>query len=272
MPPSQEPPFAALPMYDWPEARLETDHEWHTLRTALLAEGIPAPLALTRRNADLPSWPADRIRSEAPLFPGSAPDGLLSEDDLDLQAVWRHPCLLLAQTCWGPMERGLDKHVVVVGQPDYSAHEGGDGPRYSSAILMRRGGDDVKCEAGTVGDALPAIRSTRLAYNSGDSMSGFLALERDLEALGESLESVFTERVETGGHRASIRAVAEGRADACAVDCRTWGLARRFEEKAGQVRVVGWTGLRMGLPFVTARGRSEEEVESIRKAVAGVGG
>ena len=43
------------------------------------------------------------------------------------------------------------------------------------------------------------------------AMSGIIALTRDLEAAGESL-AIFAERVQTGAHRASIIAVAEGRA------------------------------------------------------------
>ena len=82
-------------------------------------------------------------------------------------------------------------------------------------------------------------------------MSGYLALQRDLEAQASGLH-IFSQLIETGGHRASIRAVAEGRADVAAVDCKTWALARRLEPVARKLAVVGWTGRRMGLPFVTA--------------------
>ena len=62
-------------------------------------------------------------------------------------------------------------------------------------------------------------------------MSGIIAPTRDLEALGESLD-IFSERIETGAHRASIVAVAEGRADVCAIDCRSWHMAKRHEPRA----------------------------------------
>jgi ABC-type phosphate/phosphonate transport system substrate-binding protein len=96
------------------------------------------------------------------------------------------------------------------------------------------------------------LRGARFAYNGPDSMSGILALTRDLAALGESLD-MFADRVETGAHRASVVAVAQGRADACAIDCRTWDLVRRFEPAAVKVEVVGWTGRRKGLPYVASR-------------------
>jgi ABC-type phosphate/phosphonate transport system substrate-binding protein len=84
-------------------------------------------------------------------------------------------------------------------------------------------------------------------------MSGIIALTRDLAAMGESLD-IFSERIESGGHRNSIVAVAEGRADVATIDCRSWALARRFELAAGGVQVVGWTARRKGLPYITARG------------------
>jgi ABC-type phosphate/phosphonate transport system substrate-binding protein len=96
-------------------------------------------------------------------------------------------------------------------------------------------------------------------------MSGIIALTRDLEGMGESLDSF--ERIETGAHRASIIAVAEGRADVCAIDCRSWHMAKLYEPKAAEVRVVGWTGLRKGLPMVTSRHTPPEIVEKLREVL-----
>ena len=119
--------IAALPMYDWPEARSETDAQWGRIRDALRAQGIQAPERLARRNADLPSVPGG-IRDAAGKV--IAPDpATLAPDEFDLHVLWRHPGLLFGQTCWGPMELGLAEKVRVVGQPDYSAYEGGDDAR-----------------------------------------------------------------------------------------------------------------------------------------------
>ena len=304
--------IAALPMYDWPELRAETDARWAAIRDRLRAAGIEAPEHLTRENT---------------------PSG-----ELDLAALWRHPGLLLAQTCWGPMEMGLSAHVQVVGQPDYSDCEGGQGELYSSAVVMLgsrisdsglpgtaaangvkhprsaslrsaplplpggeetpaanlapflspvergRGGLQSKPEWGSSSTDASAVtppdgravlplgllRGARFAFNSADSMSGFLAPGRDLEALGESL-AIFSERIETGGHRASLRAVAAGKADVAAIDCRSWSLFRRFEpEASARLQVVGWTARRKGLPFVTARSTPPETVAALREALATV--
>jgi len=240
--------IAALPMYDWPEVRAETDAEWARLRDAFRATGIDAPERLARRNADLPPVPGGIRDAEGNVI---APDpATLPPDEFDLPTLWRHPDLLFAQTCWGPIELGLSQHVRVVGQPDYSAFEGGQGELYSSVLLMRR---DLPVHKGERTPALPLdlIRNKRFAYNSDDSMSGIIALTRDLGTFGESLE-LFSKLVETGGHRRSMIAVAEGRADVCAVDCRSWALARRYEAVSEKLRVVGETSLRKGLPFIAS--------------------
>lgn len=234
--------IAALQMYDWPEVRADTDAAWASMRERLRTAGIDAPDALTR--------------------------------DIDMHDVWLRPSLLIAQTCWGPMELGLQEKVQLVGQPSYDGIEGGEGPLYSSAVVMRLSASAPEMRAKTAHGvegsfSLPInqFRGQRFAFNSKDSMSGMLAITRDLAAMGESL-AIFSERVETGAHRASIAAVAEGKADVCTIDCRSWALAKRFEPAARDVKVVGWTALRKGLPFITAKTMASETVEKMRIALA----
>lgn len=259
--------IASLPMYDWPEIRAETDALWGTFRDRLQAAGVEAPETLARRNADLPGVPGG-IRDAAGVVIADDP-ATLPPDDLDFAALWRHPRLLFSQTCWGPMEMGLAPFVEVVGQPSYDAFEGGEGPLYSSAIVMRRVVDHgrkrhVSSPAdGRAALPLERLRGARFVYNNPDSMSGLIGITRDLEAAGEGLD-IFAERVETGAHRASLRAVAEGRADVCAIDCRSWSLARRFEPAAAELEVVGWTARRKGLPYITARATPPETIAILR--------
>ncbi|MHC1548573.1 phosphate/phosphite/phosphonate ABC transporter substrate-binding protein [Phyllobacterium sp. K27] len=242
---------AALPMYDWPERRTQVDAQWSLLRDTLRAEGFNAPDRLTRRNADLPPIPGGIRDATGRII---APDpATLPPDELDLPTLWRHPALLLAQACWGPMELGLQQHVRVVGQDDYSGVQGGEQAFYSSPIIMRRGeGIGIPAPAdGKPHLPLDVIRQKRLAFNSHDSMSGYLSLKRDLEALGETFD-LFLSQHETGGHRNSVNAVATGRADVAAIDCKSWDLAQRYDEAAGALIVVGWTGRRKGLPFISS--------------------
>ncbi len=230
--------IAALPMYDWPERHDEVDAQWAAIRDQLRAAGVDAPEALTRVHEDL----------------------------LDF---WKRPDLLFAQTCWGPMELGLAEHVQVIGQPSYDGIEGGEGEFYSSAIVMRRSHGVATRPPPDRNALLPLVfmRGQRLAYNVPDSMSGIIGLTRDLEAAGERID-IFSDRVETGGHRKSVRAVAEGVADVAAIDCMSWHLAKLYEPAAKDLEVVGWTAKRKGLPFITAKSTPPEVVAALKAAVA----
>ncbi|ESZ52086.1 phosphate/phosphite/phosphonate ABC transporter substrate-binding protein [Mesorhizobium sp. RSR565B] len=259
---------AALPMYDWPEVRGEVDAQWAALRDAFRHKGVDGPQTIVRRNGDLPPVPGGIHDAEGRLI---APDpATLPPDELDHHQLWLHPALLFAQTCWGPMELGLSKHVQVVGQPSYDAYEGGEGELYSSALVMRTGeGPEARSPAdGKASLPLDLMRGKRFTYNSLDSMSGIIALARDLQAAGESLD-IFSSRSESGGHRGSIVAVAEGKADIAAIDCESWALAQRFEPAANAVKVVGWTARRKGLPYITARTTPEKTLKALREALAG---
>ncbi|KAI0871292.1 ABC-type phosphate/phosphonate transport system, periplasmic component [Hypoxylon argillaceum] len=243
--------IAALPMYDWPECRTDVDEQWVNLRDRLRAVGVDAPDRLVRRNADMPPVRGGIRDSEENIV---APDpATLPPDELDLHTLWRHPSLLFSQTCWGPLELGLARHVEVVGQYDYSGVEGGEAEFYSSAIVARPIADHVPAPPdGKPHLPLEHLRGKRLAYNSPDSISGILGLERDLASFNEDLH-IFSERLETGSHRHSILAIAEGNVDVAAIDCFTWQLAKRFESTAGALSVVGWTARRRGLPFIASR-------------------
>lgn len=259
---------AALPMYDWPERRFEVDAEWARIRDRLREAGVDAPELLARRNADLPPVPGG-IRDQQGNLIARDP-AALPPDEFDLETLWRHPGLLLAQTCWGPMiETDLQSHVRVVYQPDYSAFEGGQGPFYSSAIVMRAKRSPTPAPAdGSAVLPLDLLRDTRFAFNDPHSRSGRLGLKADLDAVGEGL-AIFAELVQTGAHRLSIRAVAEGRADVAAIDCRSWALAQLHEPAAKELRAVGWTKRRMGLPLISATAQPDHH-EALRRVFSDV--
>ena len=225
--------IAALPMYDWPEVQDETDALWAVIRDALRKAGIDAPQALTRETGNL-------------------------------YAFWRRPGILFTQTCWGPMRDGLEDHVHLIGQPDYSQVEGGEGECYRSAIVMRDG--EAMPPNVTIEERRDMLAGLRFAYNQPDSMSGYLALKGDLGSL-----KAFGESIPTGGHRASIRAVAEGRADFCAIDCKSWDLAKRHEPGAAKLVPIAWTRPRKGLPYISSRQTSAETVARMRAALLDAG-
>lgn len=255
--------IAALPMYDWPEVRHETDAEWNALRIRLSGIIDDLPLQLIRTNSEMPPVPGGILSGGGDVL---APDPVdLPPDELDFHTLWRHPDLVLAQTCWGPMELGLDEHVQVIGQPDYSEFEGGQGEFYRSAILMRA--ESVSQNVPVPADANAnfdpqQLKGKRFAFNGTDSMSGYIALRRDLAASSAlaneaEFEQFWTEMMVSGGHRQSVVAVADGRADVATIDCRTLDLCRRFEPATSDLRVAGWTAQRLGLPYIAAPGLAQ---------------
>lgn len=201
---------AALPLYDWPELRAETDAFRAALAARLRAAGLDA--------AEAP----DRTEDGAP----------------------RDGALLFRQVCGLPYVRGAAGPVRLVATPCYAV-EGCAGPLYSSAVIVRRG--DAR--------GMDALSEGVLAANDPGSMSGWLSV---LDALGRPPRVVWT-----GAHRASVRAVAEGRADAAAIDAVAFALARRFEPAAAEVEVAGWTRRVPAPPFVTtAEGDAAERVRA----------
>ncbi len=219
--------LATLPMYDWRERHGQVDQFY-----ALLRARVPQlPAALTR-----------------------------PETAQDLHALWRDAALLLGQTCWGPMQAGLAAHVHVLAQPLYDDVPGGKGVCYRSAIVMR-GGRACPPPAHDAAALPEGLTGARPAINALESMSGFIAMAQDMGV--PDLES---HALITGSHRASIRAVAEGAADFAAIDCRSWALAQAHEPAARGLTVAGWTALRPGLPYITARATPL----ALRCALAGV--
>lgn len=228
--------LACLPMYDWPEERSRVDALWSEIRARSV---------------------------------GNLPTSLVRPADEDaLMALWRDPALVLGQTCWGPLSLGLLPGLQILAQPDYSDVEGGQGPYYRSAVIGRTGAARPVPQ-GMAADLPEGLLSGRvLAMNARHSLSGWLALAGDL---GADPGTLAAQVIETGGHRASIRAVAEGRADLAAVDCRSWALARRHEPCATGLVVLGWTALRLGLPYVTGPRTAPDLVARLRETLIGMG-
>ena len=161
------------------------------------------------------------------------------------------PNLLLAQTCWGPMEQGLAEHVSVVGQPSYDGFEGGQGELYSSAILMRREPQDRSAVTAPADGDAASFRSTSSAASASpttasNSMSGIIAPTRDLEAMGESLGHLLRAHRDRRASRLDRRG---RRGQGGCLRDRLPQLAHGAAPRAGgqaEVQVVGWTGMAQG--------------------------
>lgn len=171
----------------------------------------------------------------------------------DHSALWSDPGLVFSQTCGYPFTHEFRGRLKLVATPVYDV-DGCVGPDYSSMILARRQAP------------LEAFRGGVAAVNTPDSMSGMLALKLVFAPLAH--DGVFFARsLQTGGHRASVRAVREGRADICAVDAVCVAILRHYcpAELDGLVEVAR-SPLVPSLPYVTVAG----DPERLRAALADV--
>jgi ABC-type phosphate/phosphonate transport system substrate-binding protein len=172
----------------------------------------------------------------------------------DMAAAWRAPELLFSQTCGYPLTHQLKQVVQTVATPAYSA-PGCDGARYVSVVVVRA--DDPAAE-------LAALRGATCAFNALDSQSGYNALRRLIAPLAVD-RRFFGKVVVSGGHAASLAAVAGKRADVAAVDCVTFALlARCRPDVVEDLRVLSHTEQAPGLPYVTSRHADGTLVDRLR--------
>lgn len=157
---------------------------------------------------------------------------------------WRDPGLVLSQTCGYPYRTHLHGKVQMIGSPD-CALPGCPPGHYNSVFVVRT---DEPCSD------LAAFADARFAYNEALSQSGWAAPQTHAALLGFT----FTHVIRTGGHAASARAVAEGRADIASLDALTWRLIRRHGAYAGGLREIAHTAPTPALPFITALARDAD--------------
>lgn len=188
-----------------------------------------------------------------------ADGGIAAPKDLSQTAgefeVWQSPDLVLSQTCGMPFRLWLHDKVSYVGTPDYGL-EACPAGYYQSPLIVRA--DDPR-------DTVDAYRNARFAYNALHSQSGYAAPCAHLKPYGFWFEN----RLETGAHRASAKAVAEARADIAALDAVTWRLIQRYDSVAANLRVLDWTAPTPGLPLITAKGQDADAIfAAVSQAIA----
>lgn len=169
--------------------------------------------------------------------------------------VWKHPELVLSQTCGMPYRTLLHDKVQLVGTPDYGLADCPAG-YYRSAIVVRA--DDPRTQIAAFKDAV-------FAFNQTISQSGYAAPFYHLKQYGFWFEN----RLQTNQHVGSARAVATGGADIAAIDAVTWRNIEKYEPFASDLRVLDWTKPTPGLPFITALGNDAGLIlRAVRAAIA----
>lgn len=158
--------------------------------------------------------------------------------EIEPWSAWSSPDLLLAQTCGCPFRTRLYGEVELVGTPDYGLPDCAPG-FYRSVLIAKKSAATPRLEHFDRG---------RFAYNDALSQSGWAAPLihlQDRNILPGAL-------IETGSHRGSAQAVAEGRADFSALDLLSWEMIQTYDDFADELSVVDLTVPTPGLPFITA--------------------
>ncbi len=178
--------------------------------------------------------------------------------DRSLEAIWREPDLLLAQTCGYPLRKHLGDAVRYVATPSYDAH-GCVGPMHRSFIVVA---------ADAPYASLAELRGARAAVNGYDSNSGMNLFRAALAPIAGGRPMFASVRV-TDAHANSLAAIAEGSADVAAIDCVSfWFVMRERPLLADRVRILAETPVSPGLPLITRRGTSDRELAMLRDALA----
>lgn len=175
----------------------------------------------------------------------------------DLVAHWQSRDLVLSQSCGYPLVHALRGKVDVVGTPAYAA-PGCRGADYRSLVIVA---------AESPFSCLADLRGKRCAINSPTSQSGANAM-RALVAPFVNQGRFFSDVLLSGGHIASINMVASGAAEVAAIDCVTFELLRQHAPgKVAGTRVLCETPAAPGLPYITARNKSEDFLNRLREGV-----
>jgi len=162
-----------------------------------------------------------------------------------IAAVWQAPDLLLSQCCGRDLVTHLAGQVVPVAIPSYRAPGCGPGS-YRSWLIVHYA--DPRRE-------LADFAGAKAAVNYRGSHSGWVALGHMLARAGMA-EQFFGDAIVTGGHRASLTAVADGSADLAAIDCVTFALLERVApDLVEKVRVLASSEPAPALPYITSATR-----------------
>ena len=166
--------------------------------------------------------------------------------------------VVFTQVCGYPLLRRFAGQAVVLGVPRYG-FEGCAGATHRAAFIVRESEPT---------QALAEMRGRVFGCNSIHSNTGMNLPRLSLARVAEG-RPFFRQVVWTGAHLASLAALAAGEIDLCAVDCVTWGLARReLPERCAGLRVLGWTEPSPCLPFVSSVATEGAMVAALARALA----
>ena len=213
-------------MYDLPALAWATDALWSAIARALRDQGM-----------------------------SQIPDQL--NRDLEPEALWTDPDLLLAQTCGLPLVSILDGRVRFVATPIYAV-DGCSGGDYRSWLVVRRA-DGRR--------SIADLEGSVAAVNAPHSQSGANALAAMTVPVAKG-HAFFADIRLTGAHAASLAAVRSGAADCAAIDCVTWALmAQCVPEALKGLDILAASPPVPALPFITGQGRDNATILALRQSL-----
>ena len=182
---------------------------------------------------------------------------------LDYHQPWSDPQLMLGQTCGWPFVSGVKHDNAILGVLDFGLDTPLPGDYHSVFIVSPQ-------LAGMSVAELLANPDVTIAVNSLHSQSGYRVLG---ELTGEPLILPKSRHFDSGGHRASLRAVADGHAQLAALDGVTWELLKRHDANVARVAEFGRSRPAPGLPLICSNANSVHAAllqEIVADAISGM--
>ncbi|CAD7850653.1 MAG: hypothetical protein [Olavius algarvensis Gamma 3 endosymbiont] len=174
------------------------------------------------------------------------------------ESLLRDPGLLIGHTCGYPLMTGLQDAVMPFCAPCFEV-PGAIGKLYSSLFIV---------PADSSLESLQQCCGGIVAINDANSNSGMNVLRYALAKL-KAGPGYFSDVLMTGGHLASLEAVAANRAQLAAIDCVSYQLlTARNPGLDHAIRVIGFSEPTCGLPLVVARAQySRQQCNSYLEAL-----
>jgi ABC-type phosphate/phosphonate transport system substrate-binding protein len=201
--------IASLPMYLRPANRAAHRALWASIRDELRVRDVPAPETL--------------------------------DEDIDFEASWAHPDLVLGQICNLPYRALFRGRVTPIAAMDYGLP--GCAPGYYNSVIVVHRDNPLS--------HLVHLRGRRMAASALLSQSGYGAAQQWASDQGFR----FGPPLITSSHAASIKAVATGAADFATIDAQTWWMVQQDDPLTGQVKVIGTTPSSPCMTLITRAGQ-----------------
>ena len=205
-------------------------------------------------------WPEFHEQTDfiwAAIRQAAREEGLDLPVDLDHQyqrlSATMEETLVFSQLCGSPWSRHYSASATYLATCDFDV-KGNTGGHYFSQIVV--------AESASF-EGLSDLKNATFAFNDDDSQSGVHCTRPLFET-----DALVAAGVETGGHRMSMEAVAEGRADFAAIDAFSHSLAERtMPDVTKQLRIIGQTPLRPAPVLITATSLGPAVGQAMKNAV-----